>query len=170
MYGIYVKKVVAISKEKDCNMVKMWQKSIKNHLYWSASSSFNGEETVAKWTYLLYRIQNVHVHENPFFPRCLHPPPTDKNKWLKPATKAIFKLVKALMNKHVLGDVKKLSPLYQTSGRDSAVCTQKRCLLILRNALQTLPGCIAFYCNENSARKFCPYPSEDCSRRTAVQN
>lgn len=72
-----------MSKEKDCNKVKMWRKSIKNHLYWSASGSSNGEETVAKWTSLLNHIQNVHVHENPLFPKCLHPPSTDKNKWLK---------------------------------------------------------------------------------------
>ncbi|XDV11893.1 hypothetical protein PO909_000688 [Leuciscus waleckii] len=109
------KKMDAMSKEKDCNKVKMWRKSIKNHLYWSASGSSNGEETVAKWTSLLNHIQNVHVHENPLFPKCLHPPSTDKNKWLKPATKAIYKLEKVLMNQRVLCDVKKLSPLHQTS-------------------------------------------------------
>ncbi|CAM4306824.1 unnamed protein product [Leuciscus chuanchicus] len=109
------KKMNAMSKEKDRNKVKIWRKSIKNHLYWSASGSSNGEETVAKWTSLLNHIQNVHVHENPLFPKCLHPPSTDKNKWLKPATKAIYKLEKVLMNKRVLGDVKKLSPLHQTS-------------------------------------------------------
>ncbi|XP_051727731.1 uncharacterized protein LOC127500556 isoform X3 [Ctenopharyngodon idella] len=109
------KKLDAISKKKDCNKIKMWQKSIKNHLYWSASSSSNGEETVAKWTSLLNHIQNVHVHKNPLFPQCLHPPSSDKNKWLKPATKASYKLEKVLMNKRVLGDVKKLSPRYQTS-------------------------------------------------------
>ncbi|XP_057195137.1 uncharacterized protein LOC130557432 isoform X2 [Triplophysa rosa] len=109
------KKVDAISKEKDCKKIKMWLKSIKNHLYWSAGGSSSGEETVAKWTSLLNHIQNVHVHENPLFPKCLHPPSADKYKWLKPATKATYKLEKVLMNKRVLGDVKKLSPLYQTS-------------------------------------------------------
>uniref|UniRef100_A0A8C2FJL8 Uncharacterized protein n=1 Tax=Cyprinus carpio TaxID=7962 RepID=A0A8C2FJL8_CYPCA len=100
------KKVDAISKEKDCNKIKMWQKSIKNHLYWSASGSSNGEETV-----------NMHVHENPLFPKCLHPPCTDKNKCLKPGTPLFNSsyLEKVLMNKHVLGDVKKLSTLYQRS-------------------------------------------------------
>lgn len=83
MFSALTKKVDAMSKEKNCNKVKMWQKSIKNHLYWSASGSSNGEETVAKWTSLLNHIQNVHVHENPLFPKCLHPPSTDKNKWLK---------------------------------------------------------------------------------------
>ncbi len=151
------KKVDGISKEKDCTKVKLWQKSIKNHLYWSASGSSCGEETVARWTSLLNHIQNVHVHENQLFPECVHPPSTDKHKWLKPgmflfnrnyviwimyyipkchtlistcfcfvfgvclffchviATKATYKLEKALMNKRVLADVKKLSPHYQTS-------------------------------------------------------
>ncbi|XP_074544649.1 uncharacterized protein LOC141804189 [Halichoeres trimaculatus] len=109
------KKVDAISKEKDCHKVKLWQKSIKNHLYWSACGSPSGEVTVAKWTSLLNHIQNVHVHENPLFPECLHAPSNDKKKWLKPATKPTYRLEKVLMNKRVLSDVKKLSPLYQTS-------------------------------------------------------
>ncbi|KAG7513654.1 hypothetical protein JOB18_013274 [Solea senegalensis] len=108
------KKVDAISKEKDCHMVKSWQKSIENHLYWSASSSSSEEETVAKWTSLLNHMQNVHIHKNPLFPKCLHPPSTHKRKWLKPATKPTYKLKKVLMNKHVLSCVKRLSPLYQT--------------------------------------------------------
>ncbi|XP_058493987.1 uncharacterized protein LOC131465383 [Solea solea] len=109
-----IKKVDAISKEKDCRMIKSWQKSIENHLYWSASSSSSEEETVAKWTSLLNHMQNVHIHENPLFPKCLHPPSTHKRKWLKPATKPTYKLKKVLMNKHVLSCVKRLSPLYQT--------------------------------------------------------
>ncbi|XP_067294166.1 uncharacterized protein [Pseudorasbora parva] len=115
LWKVLTRKVDAISKKKDCDKIKKWQKSIKNHLYWSASSSSNGEEMVAKWTSLLNHIQNVHVHENPLFPKCLHPPSADKNKWLKPASKATYKLEKLLMNKRALGDVKKLSPLYQTS-------------------------------------------------------
>uniref|UniRef100_A0A672JS98 Uncharacterized protein n=1 Tax=Sinocyclocheilus grahami TaxID=75366 RepID=A0A672JS98_SINGR len=70
------KKVDAISKEKGCNKIKMWKEGIK------AST----EETVAKWISLLNHIQNVHVHENPLFPKCLHPPSADKNKWVKPGT------------------------------------------------------------------------------------
>ncbi|XP_049890721.1 uncharacterized protein LOC126383968 [Epinephelus moara] len=108
-------KMDALAKEKDCKKIQQWQKSVSNHLYWSASSSSSGEETVAKWTSLLNHIQDVHVHENPLFPKCLHPPSTDKNKWLNLATKATYKIEKILFNKRILGDVKKLSPLYQTS-------------------------------------------------------
>uniref|UniRef100_A0A671W0Z0 THAP-type domain-containing protein n=1 Tax=Sparus aurata TaxID=8175 RepID=A0A671W0Z0_SPAAU len=71
--------------------------------------------TVAKWTSLLNHIQNIHVPDNPLFPECLHAPSNDKKKWLKPATKPTYRLEKVLMNKHILSDVKKLSPLYQTS-------------------------------------------------------
>ncbi|XP_039522037.1 uncharacterized protein LOC120475417 [Pimephales promelas] len=113
------KKIDAVSKEKHCNKVKMWKKSINNHLYWSASGSSDGEQTVAKWTSLLNHVQNVHVHEHPLFPKCLHPPSTGKNKWLKPGTKAIYKLEKVLMNKRVLGDVKKLSPVHQSSALEA---------------------------------------------------
>ncbi|XP_039522036.1 uncharacterized protein LOC120475416 isoform X2 [Pimephales promelas] len=113
------KKIDAVSKEKHCNKVKMWKKSIRNHLYWSACGSSDGEETVAKWTSLLNHVQNVHVHEHPLFPKCLHPPSTGKNKWLKPGTKAIYKLEKVLMNERVLGDVKKLSPVHQSSALEA---------------------------------------------------
>ncbi|KAJ8369579.1 hypothetical protein SKAU_G00096070 [Synaphobranchus kaupii] len=71
-------------------------------------------QTLAKWTSLLNHVQNVHVHENQLFPKCLHPPSTAKSKWLKPA-KATYRLEKVLVNKRVLTDVKKLSPLHQTS-------------------------------------------------------
>ncbi|KAK5612490.1 hypothetical protein CRENBAI_013287, partial [Crenichthys baileyi] len=47
-------------------------------------------------------IQNVHVHEIPLFPECLHPPSTNQ-KWLTPVTRVTYRLEKVL------------SPLYQTS-------------------------------------------------------
>ncbi|WAR21138.1 LOW QUALITY PROTEIN: hypothetical protein MAR_015112, partial [Mya arenaria] len=46
------KKLHALSKEKACNIVCKWMKSITNHLYWSAESS-QGEDSsmiVTKWT------------------------------------------------------------------------------------------------------------------------
>ena len=60
--------------------------SIKNHVYWCATSSTTGPEKVAKWTSLLNHLQNVHDHEDPLFPKCLHPERAsrDPNKWLQP--------------------------------------------------------------------------------------
>ncbi len=80
------KKLDKLSQRKDCKVLKTWLHSIKNHMYWSATSSVSGPEKVAKWTSLLNHIQNVHVHENPLFPKCEHPDRVsrDQKKWLQP--------------------------------------------------------------------------------------
>lgn len=59
------KKLLKLSQSKDCEVLKKWLKSIKNHLYWSATTSLSGPEKVAKWTSLLNHMQNTHVHDNP---------------------------------------------------------------------------------------------------------
>ncbi|XP_049895576.1 uncharacterized protein LOC126387059 [Epinephelus moara] len=85
-----------------------------------------------------------------------HPPSTDKNKWQNPATKATYKIEKILFNKRILGDVKKLSPLYQTSALEGFHS------LILRFAPKNVAFSYlvmlcrlylaAFHFNENSGR------------------
>ncbi|XP_016396430.1 uncharacterized protein LOC107730185 [Sinocyclocheilus rhinocerous] len=54
------KKLEKLSQRKECEVVKKWLKSIKNHVYWSATSSVSGPEKVAKWTSQLNHIQHVH--------------------------------------------------------------------------------------------------------------
>ncbi|KAK7150844.1 hypothetical protein R3I93_011943 [Phoxinus phoxinus] len=111
------KKLVLISKNKDCDTLKKWIHSIKNHMYWTAASSTSGPERLAKWTSILNHIRDVHVHEDPAFPQCLHAPRTsrDKSKWLKAGTEAFIKVEKALTNKRILKDVEKMSPHHLTS-------------------------------------------------------
>nr|XP_055024872.1 uncharacterized protein LOC129414783 isoform X2 [Misgurnus anguillicaudatus] len=108
------KKLDKISKDKDCAVVKKWQRGIRNHVYWCATSSSTGTEKVAKWTSVVNHIQNKHTHDNPAFPKCLHPvrQTKDHKKWFQPA---LFKVEKLLSNKRVLTDVEKLSSKYQTS-------------------------------------------------------
>lgn len=67
-------------------MLRKWLPSIKNHIHWSAMSSKEGPEKVAKWKSLFNHIQNVHTHDDPVFPNCAHPDrvSTDPSKWLKP--------------------------------------------------------------------------------------
>ncbi|KAL2096063.1 hypothetical protein ACEWY4_008211 [Coilia grayii] len=111
------KKVGKVAKEKDCEVVKKWQRGISNHVYWCATSSSSGSEKVAKWTSLVNHMQDIHTHDNPLFPQCLHPvrQSRDRKKWLQPGSKALYKMEKILTNKRVLGDVEKLSSRYQTS-------------------------------------------------------
>lgn len=71
-----------ICKLKDCEKLRKWQRSIKNHIYWTASSSTTGPERVAKWRSILIHVRNIHTHED--FPACLHPQKRsrNRNKWL----------------------------------------------------------------------------------------
>lgn len=40
------KKLQVIAKEKDCEIVGQWTKSLLNHLYWSAASTEDGNGDV----------------------------------------------------------------------------------------------------------------------------
>ncbi|XP_041929953.1 uncharacterized protein LOC121694081 [Alosa sapidissima] len=115
------KKLEKASHNEDCDVLKKWLQSIKNHVYWCATSSSTGPEKVAKWTSLLNHLQNVHVHEDPLFPKCLHPDHVsrDPSKWLQPGSVALHKAEKILLNKRVLKDVEKLSHHHQTSSLES---------------------------------------------------
>ncbi|XP_031172133.2 uncharacterized protein LOC116061900 isoform X1 [Sander lucioperca] len=113
------KNIDKLAKEKDCEVVKKWQQSIRNHLYWTASSSKTGPEKVAKWTSVINHIHNIHTHEDPLFPKCEHSDVIDKRRWLKPGSKASYRLEKVLTNKRFIEGVEKLSPHHQTSSLEA---------------------------------------------------
>ncbi|XP_031141020.1 uncharacterized protein LOC116039964 [Sander lucioperca] len=115
------KKLDKLAQNKDCGVLKKWLRSIKNHVYWSATSSTSGPEKVAKWTSIVNHIQNVHLDENPLFPKCQHPDRVsrDPSKWFKPGSVALYKVEKILVNKRVVKDVEKLSHHYQTSSLEA---------------------------------------------------
>ncbi|KAL7373051.1 hypothetical protein ABVT39_009334 [Epinephelus coioides] len=105
------------AKMKDCERLRKWMRSIKNHIYWTAASSMTGPERVAKWNSILNHVQNIHTHEDPIFPNCQHElrKTRDKKKWLKAGTPEFFKLEKVMSNKRILKAVEKISPHHQTS-------------------------------------------------------
>ncbi|XP_056608949.1 uncharacterized protein LOC130426283 isoform X2 [Triplophysa dalaica] len=111
------KKLEHIGRDKDCQVVKKWQRSIKNHVYWTAASSKTAEERVAKWTSMVNHIQDIHVHDDPAYPQCAHEirASKDRRKWFQQGTKALNTVQKLLANRRILKDVKKLSPHFQTS-------------------------------------------------------
>jgi hypothetical protein len=80
------KKLEALGKERDCAVIRVWAKSIVNHLYWSAASSTTGDEAVAKWQSVANHVKNVHEHDNWLFPACLHDDVTNSHDklWLEP--------------------------------------------------------------------------------------
>lgn len=82
------KKVQALAKNKECELVAEWERSIINHLYWCASSTpiSDGEMIKAKWLSVVNHIHNVHQNHGEKFPVCAHQPLTgrgQKKKWFK---------------------------------------------------------------------------------------
>jgi len=73
---IEIRKVLTkISKEKRFEAVKEWIKPCERHLYWSATSTSNGNGAViwAKFQSFLSHIVNVHEGlDNPLFNKCKH--------------------------------------------------------------------------------------------------
>ena len=78
------KKVAALAKQRDCQLITEWSSSLTNHLYWTAATSDgNGDLMEAKWKSITNHIENVPKGHGVLFPECLHPRLT-KRKWLKP--------------------------------------------------------------------------------------
>lgn len=80
-----------VAKEKDCEDLKLWRPAIINHLYWTASSTPNGDsdKMEAKWQSMLNHVQDIHEHSYPSFPQCAHPPLEGEGRdkqWLEPGT------------------------------------------------------------------------------------
>ncbi|XP_063058186.1 uncharacterized protein LOC134451666 [Engraulis encrasicolus] len=121
------RKLKVISQKKNCRKVKKWLPTIRKHLYWTAETSTTGPEKMAKWMSIVNHIQNVHVHDDPRFPQCLHPPHTgDEDKWLAAGSPAVSKLSKTLMNKKLLNDVERLSPHPHTTSLQHFHSVSKR--------------------------------------------
>ena len=81
-----VKKVLKASKEKDCEILAEWAKSIRNHLYWCATSSQAGFSSLieAKWLSFMRHVNNEHVgHPNASYDKCHHGDITENKKWIK---------------------------------------------------------------------------------------
>ena len=68
------KKVNDLAKQKDCNIIGEWEKSIINHMYWCVASTPNsdGEMMKAKWLSLDNHLHNIHSGHSEHFPTCSH--------------------------------------------------------------------------------------------------
>uniref|UniRef100_A0A3B3CW11 Uncharacterized LOC112158213 n=1 Tax=Oryzias melastigma TaxID=30732 RepID=A0A3B3CW11_ORYME len=118
------KKLVALSKEKDCTDLKQWIDSIINHLYWSVMSTDSAEPNLveAKWTSVLNHIVNIHTHNNELFPKCEHKRlrgRAARKKWLKPCSTMMVKLEKLATTTYLIRDLKQLSNREQTSSLEA---------------------------------------------------
>ena len=68
------KKLEALAKQKDCELVGQWQRIIINHMYWCVASTpdGSGELVKAKWLSLEHHIHNIHTRHSTLFPMCAH--------------------------------------------------------------------------------------------------
>ncbi|CAH3156554.1 unnamed protein product [Pocillopora meandrina] len=111
------KKLLALSREKGCEILKEWMKGIRKHLYWCATSTKAGFEShiLATWNSLLHHVSNKHNnHPDPLYKQCCHGQ-LEPRRWIRVGTEAFDKLKLQLTKKMLLNDIKKLSPDAQTS-------------------------------------------------------
>ncbi|KAK7877112.1 hypothetical protein WMY93_032192 [Mugilogobius chulae] len=113
------KSLDASSKERNCEDLNLWKQAIINHLYWTAASTPDGNPDVleAKWTSLVGHVQDIHEHENPWFPVCAHPTLEGEarhKQWLQPGSMAAIKLENVATRQTFVKDVRQLSPSHQT--------------------------------------------------------
>lgn len=80
-----VKKMLAASKEKGCDIIKAWTRGVRNHIYWCSTTTITNFQdlVLAKWKSLIRHIANKHEdHPDPLFPKCMHEE-LDRRKWIK---------------------------------------------------------------------------------------
>ena len=84
------KKLLVLSKEKGCGIIKNWMKGIQRHIYWCAMSTTAGFESLITF---LHHVCNKHEnHPDPLYPKCHHGV-LEPRKWIK-VDKEIFPSVR----------------------------------------------------------------------------
>ncbi|XP_063963626.1 uncharacterized protein LOC129268390 [Lytechinus pictus] len=114
------KKITAVSKLKDCEVAHMWKQSMITHIYWSAASTPDGDGNimVSKYKSVFNHMRDVHAHEG-VYPKCGHGDDYPPREWMREGTKVYEKLSEELLKTRLLNDMKKMSPLAQTSSVES---------------------------------------------------
>ena len=79
------KKLVGASKLKGCEGIKDWIKGVHRHIYWCATSTKAGFQSliVAKWKSFIRHISNKHTnHPDKLYKQCNHGV-LEPRKWIK---------------------------------------------------------------------------------------
>ncbi|KAJ8018726.1 hypothetical protein HOLleu_43128 [Holothuria leucospilota] len=128
-------KLRRIAKKKDNEDIECWIKSINNHVWWcSRNCEKDPSMLVEMWMSLTHHTAGKHSFhdDNRFtlFKECRHPaidPSTNRRKkWLVEGSSAHQALVKVVLNKRLLNDMKHLAEFMHTrsfSCRRSEICT-----------------------------------------------
>ncbi len=81
-----VKKLLAASKQKGCELIADWIKAVKKHIYWCSTSTKAGFQSLilAKWKSFLRHVSNKHTnHPDELFKQCAHDDNITRRKWIK---------------------------------------------------------------------------------------
>jgi hypothetical protein len=111
------KKMESLAKQRDCELIREWIRAVSNHMYWCAATSqgLPADTVAAKWLSVVRHIQNIHDGHSELFQSCAHTQLEYNRKWFQPQTIAFEKLSSLLTKTRLVNNVKKLSPLRQTS-------------------------------------------------------
>ena len=81
-----VKKLLAASKQKGCEVIAQWVKAVKNHIFWCSTSTKPGFQDLilAKWKSFVQHVSNKHTnHPDKLFEECAHDDAMTPRKWIK---------------------------------------------------------------------------------------
>ena len=109
------KKITSKSKEKECEELLNWSKSISNHLHWCAETCDGNKELLReKWISVLYHVADIHSWDSAnLYHECQHPPiPPDVNRakrWLQTDSPPHKALRSIIFDTKLLQDIQKLN-------------------------------------------------------------
>ena len=81
-----VKKLLAASKVKGCEVIAKWVKAVKNHIFWCSTSTKSGFQDLIleKWKSFMQHVSNKHTnHTDKLFEECAHDDNIERRKWMK---------------------------------------------------------------------------------------
>lgn len=91
---IEVSKVLSkLAKEKGCKVLLPWVKTCSNHLYWSATSTCDGNGQVirAKFESFFHHIVKMHTNlPNSLFNKWAHKEDTEERTWLNKGMNLLY--------------------------------------------------------------------------------
>lgn len=92
-------------------ILKKWEPSIINHLYWSIQTCrMNGQELVERFTSCIYHVVNRHTFiGNQFYKKCEHEKYTEDREWMTEGSAPHEALKKIVLNKSLLKDMELLN-------------------------------------------------------------
>ena len=117
------KKLTEKARIKKSKGIGPWIKSVCNHLWWCARSSYSEPKLlVEKWESILCHVTNKHSWEDKkFFHACQHPdlPQERQKKWIRKDSPTYTALSEVVNNKNLVRDIEMLCKFLHTGKLES---------------------------------------------------